>query len=104
MASVMAIGSEVIGECVEGIRVEVSREILKMALVCPGFFGFALSASLCLMSGCIDCNGARYWRLNDGSWWSIEEIKSPCGGRGFGWLGCSLGWNRFNFRRGSKIH
>ena len=36
MASVMAIGSEVIGECVEGIRVEARR----MVLVCPGFFRF----------------------------------------------------------------
>ena len=40
MASVMAIGSEVIGECVEGIRVEVRREVLRVVLVCPGFFRF----------------------------------------------------------------
>jgi hypothetical protein len=40
MASAMAIGSEVIGECVEGIRVEVRREVLRMVLVCPGFFRF----------------------------------------------------------------
>ena len=60
MASVMAIGSEVIGECVEGIRVEVGREILRIDLVCPGFFGWALIASLSLLSGCVDGNGARY--------------------------------------------
>ena len=60
MASVMAIGSEVIGECVEGIRVEVRREVLRMVLVCPGFFGLALSASLGLLSGCVDNNGARH--------------------------------------------
>ena len=85
MASVMAIGSEVIGECVEGIRVEVSREILKMALVCPGFFGLVLSPSSGLLSGCVDGNGARYWRL---IYWFMDatsEIKSPCGCRGF-WL------------------
>ena len=40
MASVMAIGSEVIGECVEEIRIEVGRKILRMVLVCPGFFRF----------------------------------------------------------------
>jgi len=34
MASVMAIESEVIGECVEGIRIEVGRKILRIALVC----------------------------------------------------------------------
>ena len=33
MASVMAIGSEVIGECVEEIRIEVVRKILRMVLV-----------------------------------------------------------------------
>jgi nitrogenase molybdenum-iron protein alpha/beta subunit len=42
MASVMATGSEVIGECVEGIRVEVRREVLRVVLVCPGFFRFGV--------------------------------------------------------------
>jgi len=37
MASVMAIKSEVIGECVEGIRIEVGRKILRMVLVCLEF-------------------------------------------------------------------
>jgi hypothetical protein len=37
MASAMAIGSEVIGECVEGIRVEVGGKVLRMVLVCPEF-------------------------------------------------------------------
>ena len=45
----MATGSEVIGECVEGIRVEVRREVLKMVLVCPGFFGFALRVLMGLL-------------------------------------------------------
>jgi hypothetical protein len=60
MASVMAIGSEVIGECVEGIRVEVRREVLRVVLVCPGFFDLALIALLGLLPGCVDNNGARY--------------------------------------------
>ena len=63
MASVMAIGSEVVGECVEGIRVEVRREVLRVVLVCPGFFGLVLSALIGLLSGCVDGNDARYWRL-----------------------------------------
>ena len=38
MASVMATGSEVIGECVEGIRVEVEGgEMLGIVLVCLEF-------------------------------------------------------------------
>ncbi len=40
----MAIGSEVIGESVEGIRVEVRREVLRMVLVCLEFCCDALSA------------------------------------------------------------
>ena len=80
----MAIKSEVGGECIEEIRIEVGREILRLALVCPGFFGLALSAPLGLSSGCVDGNGARYWRLNEASLWDIEEIKNPCAGRGFG--------------------
>ena len=40
MASVMAIGSDVIGECIEGISVEVGRKILRMVLVCPEFIWF----------------------------------------------------------------
>ena len=40
IASETATGSEVIGECVEGIRGEVSREIWKLALMCLGFFRF----------------------------------------------------------------
>ena len=49
MASVMAIGSEVIAECVEGIRVEVRAKVLKLVLVCPGFFGFALRGLMGLL-------------------------------------------------------
>jgi len=61
MASGMAIEREVIGECFEGIvRVEVSRKMLKYVFVCPGFFGFLLSNLLGPLSGCVECNGARY--------------------------------------------
>ena len=34
MASVMAKGSEANGECVEAIRIEVGRNILRMVLAC----------------------------------------------------------------------
>jgi len=37
MAFVMAIESDVIGECAEGKRVEVRREVLRMVLVCLEF-------------------------------------------------------------------
>jgi len=37
MAFVMTIESDVIGECVEGIRVEVRREVLRIVLVCLDF-------------------------------------------------------------------
>ena len=49
MAAVMAIGSEVIAECVERIRIEVRAKVLKMVLVCPGFFGFALRVLMGLL-------------------------------------------------------
>ena len=87
MVSVIAIGSAVFGSYFEGIRVEVRRGILGIDLVCPGFFGWALIASLGLLSGCVDGNGARYWRLIYWLMGVVEEIKSPCGSRSFGWLG-----------------
>ena len=77
MVSVIAIGSGVFGSYFEGIRVEVRREILRIDLVCPGFFGWALSDLLGLLSG----NGARYWRMNEGFLWDIEAMRNPCGGR-----------------------
>ena len=77
MVSVMAIGSRVLGSSFKEIRVEVRREILRIDLVCPGFFGWALIASLGLLSGCVDGNGARYrvvicWLMG-----VAEEIKAP---------------------------
>ena len=63
MASVMAIGSEVIGECVEEIRIEVWRKILRIALACIEFMFDCLNALLVFSSGCVDGDGARYWRL-----------------------------------------
>ena len=38
MASEMAIGSKVIGECVEGIRVDVGLKMLRLYLLCLAFF------------------------------------------------------------------
>ena len=54
MASVIAIGSEVIGECVEGIRIEVGRRNIEDGFGVLWIFGFALSASLGLSSGCVE--------------------------------------------------
>jgi hypothetical protein len=51
MASVMAIGSEVIGERVERIRVEVRREVLRLVLMCPGFFRFGAQCLIGLVIG-----------------------------------------------------
>ena len=83
MASVMAIGSEVIAECVEGIRVEVRAKVLKLVLVCPGFFCFVLRVLMGMLWGSVNGNGARYWRLIYWFMGVTEEIKSPCGDRGF---------------------
>ena len=79
----MAIGSEVVGECVEGIRVEVDGKVLRMVLVCPGFFDWVLSVLMGLLSDCVNRDGARYWRLIYWFMGVTEEIKSPCGCRGF---------------------
>ena len=49
----------------------------------PGFFGFALSVLMGLLSGSVDGDGARYWRLVDWIIGVTEEIKSPCNRRGF---------------------
>ena len=88
MASVMLIGSDVIGECVAEIRVEVLRKILRIVLVClPVFAIKALSALMDLSQGCVDGKGARYWRLICGLIGVTEEIKSPCGCKGFRRLG-----------------
>lgn len=84
MVSVIAIGSGVFGSYFEGIRVEVRREILRIDLVCPGFFGWALIASLGLLSGCVDGNGARYWMLIFWLTSVIKEIKKPLRQQGVG--------------------
>jgi hypothetical protein len=31
---------------------------------------------MALQSGSVDGNDARYWWLNVGSWWDIEEVKN----------------------------
>ena len=60
MASVMATGSEVIGECVEGIRVEVRREVLRVVLVCLVFFVDGLGDWVGESADCFVVSGARY--------------------------------------------
>ena len=49
MAFVMAIRSEIAAECVEETRIEVRREVFRLVLVCPGFFGFALRVLMGLL-------------------------------------------------------
>ena len=60
MASVMAIGSEVAGVCVEGISIEVSGRDVEYYLVCFEFWLDCLNVFLSLLSGCVDGNDARY--------------------------------------------
>ena len=65
---------EGLGSCVEEIR-EQNAEAL-FALPCifmDGLGGWMGETSDCFMD-----NGARYWRLIDGLFGVIEEIKSPC--------------------------
>ena len=59
MASVMAIGSEVVGECVAGIRIEVERKMFRIFGRVLSFWFDCLSVFWGLLSGCVDCNGAR---------------------------------------------
>ena len=61
-AFVTAIVGEVFGECVERIRIQVGGEcwesfrcVLSFKLDCDG-------AQVGLSSGCVDGDGARYWK------------------------------------------
>ena len=83
MASVMAIEREVLISCVEETRIELERKILRVAWRVLSFWVDCDEALAGLSSGCVDGNGARYWRL---VCWLIgvtEEIKSPCQCRSF---------------------
>ena len=84
MASVMATWSEVIAECVEEIRIEVVRTMLRGLWYVLWSRDKALSALLGLPSGCVDDDFARYWMLTCRLIGVTEEIKSPCSCRGFG--------------------
>ena len=87
MAFVMAIGSEVIGECVEGIRVEVRREVLRVVLVYPGSFPFGAQ---CLIGSVVRLRGVQWCQVSEAVWGWLrvdEEIKSPCNRRGSRCLG-----------------
>ena len=84
MASVMATGSEVIAECVEEIRIEVVRTMLRELWSVLWSRDKALSALLGLLSDCVDDDFARYWMLACRLIGVTEEIKSLCSCRGFG--------------------
>ena len=72
-----------IGECVEEIRIEVVRRMLRKLSCVLSFWVDLLKAWMGRQVVCVDGDGASYWmlicRLVDG----IKEIKSPCCGRGF---------------------
>ena len=78
MASVMVIHVCCCGECVERIRVEVREKNMQACRwYVLQFRVDGLSARAHQYSGCVDGNGARYWRLICGFMRVIEEIKSP---------------------------
>ena len=83
MASVIATWSEVVGECVERICVEVGRKMMSLVWYALIVLGEVLGALMELSSSCVDGNGARYWRLNEAYLWDIEEIEISCADRGF---------------------
>jgi hypothetical protein len=84
MASVMAIGSEVFGSCVEGIFASVEIEDRDAWLFCEWRYvsfirGGKAAQDLRWRWLMVPGIGCRLGCLR-----VIEEIKSPCGCRGFG--------------------
>ena len=83
MASVMAIGSEVFGSCVGEIDVSVGIENRGVWLCCGwNYLGFILVEKRLNIWG----GGGRWCQVLElllGALGVVEEIKSPCGGRGF---------------------
>ena len=84
MLSVIAIGSEVFGSC--GWEIEVSVEIKNGdGLLCCGWkcLGFILAGNRLNI-----CGGWERWcQVLEGILGAlgvVEELKSPCGSRGFG--------------------
>ena len=79
MASAIAKRSEILDEYVEATMIGAGRVELRVVLACPGYSDWAHSGSLCVISGCAEYNGAKYWRLI--CWFMVlaEEIKSLCG-------------------------
>ena len=61
--TLMLIGSEVIGECVEEARIEVGRKMLREIWCVLSFWVDCDGALTGLSSGCVDGDGARYWKL-----------------------------------------
>ena len=83
MAFVMEIKSEVFGSCVEEIDVSVEVENSEAWLCCGWKYLSCFGAEKWLKIG----GGGRRWcQVSDGVLGAlglIEEMKSPCGGRGF---------------------
>ena len=52
--------------------------MLRLYLLCLVFFVDGSGGWMGETSDCFMDNGARYWRLIDGLFGVIEEIKSPC--------------------------
>ena len=65
--------------------------MLRLYLPCLEFFVDGLGGWMGETSDCFMDNGARYWRLIDGLFGVIEEIKSPCISRGFECVGYQRG-------------
>ena len=85
MASVMAIESEVYGSFVEEINVSVEIEN-GVACLCCGLKIWDLFWREKRLSIC--GGGGRWCQVLEmllGGFGVIEEVKSPCGGRGFEW-------------------
>jgi len=74
---VIAMGSEVVGDCEAGIRIEVGEKMIELVLVCHGFFGEALSTWKGLSLRCTDGGGARYWRLIYWLMGALRRNKKP---------------------------
>ena len=85
MASVTAIMNEVSGDCGEGIKVSVKfkggQSWFAASRKSSIFLGRENGSELAAEAG----DGARYLEAFWGGLRVIEEIKSPCGGRG--WMG-----------------
>ena len=89
----MAIKSEVSGEWVEEIFVSVVVNTETPGFAMGGNILVVLGAEKRLKIGGVGTVGARYWMPLWGCLRVVEELKSPCGDRGFLWyklVSCKL--------------